>query len=291
MRIVLHKATGWIRFKKSRRRQGKRHERNPRCEGLYGVGARANVKAARELGQGILVAVWRGGGCDPGHGATVAARVAMRQYRGMPAVLPGLTTSLLMLAGPVSDGATLAEVEALLASPLGQTATQLVRVSRADEFYSNLVRHVGRALREEGALDDRQLACLDELGPDDFAQPLAVTLISHHDPEVLEHALAFYTSPVGARYMRMVYEKNWREHSEDFPLRPDRPKESLTLSQLGQVRAFEQSPLAGPFADPLMVTQWDESRKAAALLWRIQQVKCGIPWDALPSRNPFEPKP
>ena len=54
--------------------------------------------------------------------------------------------------------------------------------------------------------------------------------------------------------------------------------------------AFKRSPLTGPFADPRMVTQWDEARKGAALLWRVTQYQCGIPEDVL-KENPFKPLP
>ena len=39
-----------------------------------------------------------------------------------------------------------------------------------------------------------------------------------------------------------------------------------------------------------MVTQWDEARKGAALLWRVTQYQCGIPEDVL-KENPFKPLP
>jgi hypothetical protein len=208
----------------------------------------------------------------------------------MPAFLPALTTSLVLLASPASGDVDEAGIRALLASPLGQAATDLVRVSRSGEYFFNMLRHIERTLHGKGALDDAQVACLDKLKLEDLEQGLAITLISHHDPQVIEHALAFYSSPVGSLFMRMVYEKNWRNRPDDFPLPPDRPKESMTFGQMREVMVFKEAPLTGPFVDPRMITQWDEAHRATALLWRLTQYQCGIPEDVL-KENPFKASP
>jgi hypothetical protein len=87
---------------------------------------------------------------------------------------------------------------------------------------------------------------------------------------------------VGARYMRMVYEKNWRNSAEDFPLPPDRPKESITLGEMRELIAFKESGRAGPFVDPRMITQWKTGREAGATLFAVKRVLCKIPEGALP---------
>lgn len=212
----------------------------------------------------------------------VAGFGALPQYPGMGALLPVLTTALFALAAPAGDDVTVEEVQAVLASPLGQVASQLVRVSRGDEFFLNSFRDISRQLRKDGRITDAQLACMEEIKREDYTPVLAVALISEYDQPVLENALGFYTAPIGARFMRMVYEKNWRVSHTDFPLPPERARESMTLTELGQVMAFKESPLTGEFADPRMITQWKQTRDAGALLARVKMLTCHIPNEALP---------
>jgi len=209
----------------------------------------------------------------------------MPQYRLVP-FLPLLTTALLLLASPAgARDATPEDVEAVFASPQGQAASRLVRLLRSDEIAHGVSRHLSRILRGKGQLDDKQLACMDELTVAEFNQVFTMVAFEHYEAEVIERAFEFYSSPIGARYLRMVHEKSWRTNPDDFPLKPDRPKEGLTMEQWREVVIFKQSPLGAPFGDPRALTQSQEGLKGSALLWAVKALQCGVPEDVVRSAS------
>jgi hypothetical protein len=184
----------------------------------------------------------------------------------------------LLLAGPAAaDNATPEDVAAFIASPEGQNASRLVRLLRSDEVARGVTRHLSRMLHAKGQLDDKQVACLDELKVEEFNQVYTIVLAEHYEVAVINRAFEFYSSPVGARYMRMIHEKSWRTTPEDFPLPPDRPREGLTMQQWQEVFEFKQSPLGSPFADPRALTQSKEGLQGNAMLWAVKALQCGVP--------------
>jgi hypothetical protein len=205
----------------------------------------------------------------------------MSQYRLVP-FRSLLTTALLLLASPggASD-VTPDDIQALIASEQGRQASRLVRLLRSDEIAQGVSRQLSRILQRKGSIDAKQVACLDELALGDFTQVYTVVVIEHYEADVIEHAFEFYSSPVGARYMRMIHEKSWRTNPEDFPLPPDRPKEGLTLPQWQEVFEFKQSTLGTPFADPRALTQSPDGLKGNAMLWAVQALQCGVPEDVV----------
>ncbi len=207
----------------------------------------------------------------------------MPQYSGMPAVLPALTTALFLLASPAAEPELDIEgAKRLMAYQEGRIASRLVKLTRSDEFFFNTFRAFSRKMYEAGKITAQQRACLDEIKIEEYNQLLSIMVASEHDEAQLENVFEFYSSSVGARYMRMVYEKNWRNSAEDFPLPPDRPKESVTLGEMREFIEFKESGRAGPFADPRMLMQWKQGRDAAATLFGVKRLLCKIPDEALP---------
>lgn len=207
----------------------------------------------------------------------------------MAALLPVLTTSLLALASQARDAPSLADVEKLIAQQQGRASSLLVRLTRSDEFFLNTFGNLGKKLHAAGRITDAQFACLDQLKQEDYNQVLSVTLALEYDEPTLRQVFEFYSSPVGARFMRMVYEKHWRQTPDDFPLPPEHDKEFMTLREFREIATFRQSGVPAVFQDPAMVTQWDDARKVAATLWRVQTVKCGVPDDVIGKAIPSAP--
>lgn len=196
----------------------------------------------------------------------------------MRSLLSLTAASLLLLAsrGFASD-LTLENVEAVIASPQGQAASRLVRLLRSDEIAQGVALKLSRTLHAKGSIDDKQLACLEGLKIEEFNHAYAIVVVEHYEVPVVDRAIEFYSSPVGSRFMRMVYERSWRMNPTEFPLRPDRPKEGLTMQQWQEVIEFVQSPLSAPLADPHALTQLPESLKGNALLWSVKAMQCGVP--------------
>lgn len=195
----------------------------------------------------------------------------------MAALLPALTTALIALASQGGDSLSLEDIEALAARQEGSVASQFVKISRSDEFFFNSFDKLERKMHAEGTITDSQLACLGGLKIGEYNQILSVALALEYDDATLQQVLQFYSSPVGARFMRMVYEKHWRQTPDDFPLPPEHAKEFITLREFRELAAFRDSGVPLAFLDPRMVMQWDDARKMAATLWRVKTVQCGVP--------------
>jgi hypothetical protein len=202
--------------------------------------------------------------------------------------IPILTTALLLLAGPGrAADPTPDEIARMIAtSPEGQSASRLIRLLRSDEVAQGVSRHLSRTLRGKDRIDDQQLACLDELTVEDFNLVYSVVVMEGYDLAEVDYAYEFYTSAIGARFMRMIHEKSWRTNPRDFPLPPDRPKEGLTMPQWQEVGEFKNSLLGARFADPRAITQSEAGLKASATLWMAKAIQCGVPEDVVRGQVP-----
>jgi hypothetical protein len=203
-----------------------------------------------------------------------------------------LGSLLLALAQPAEPSLTVSEAEALLARQQGGVASRLVKLTRSDEFFLNTMRMLDQKMHGDGKITDSQLACLREIKTEEYNQILAVTLAGEYDDTVLQKVFEFFSSPFGARYMRMVYEKNWRQTPRDFPLPMAGPREYLAVRDFREMARFRETGVPRVFYDPRMITQWDSARQMAAVLWRVKSVQCGIPEAAIEQAiESFRPLP
>jgi hypothetical protein len=155
-----------------------------------------------------------------------------------------------------------------------RAAVELTRIVRADELQRNLALNSFREMFAEKKIDATQLKCFENADLEAFTRTAAEAFARGLHVEEIRSAAEFYSSPVGAKFMHMVYQMNWEQRPKEFPLKVDGPKQSMTYDEIAELGRYRASVGGLRLSHPLNYLDQPDALEGFARLYLELRMTC-----------------
>ena len=160
--------------------------------------------------------------------------------------------------------------------PDADDPTALVRAMRADLMVAESFKGGLSRAADEGHYTADQLQCFRKLTASAFTAEIANLLVGNLSADEIEMALDFYRSPVGRKYVDVLFLALYESKRFEFNAKPLSSASSLNPEELSIVEAFAKTGVGKKLIEDQMVLS---AVKVNEGFWKIgakQLTACGM---------------